>query len=283
MMRRRAFTIIGGFLAFSIFFLGFYQSPILPIWRNRSGLIPDRTGSDWIGKGPEAEDKVLVLAKTVNETVDWVTDQLHDWQHAIYHMDDPDYILHPPRNVGREAMAYLTFLIDHYHNLPEIMVFLHPHLEGWPEAWHTDARDYNNVNSVRSLRLDYVRAHGYANMRCIPDPGCPSEIQPFRGDPNRTTEIAYVDAYTYFFGVDESSVPEQVGTPCCSQFAVSKTQVQTRPQSDYLRYRRWLLETELSSNVSGRVMEYMWHIIFGKDPVWCPELHRCWCEQFGRC
>lgn len=198
-------------------------------------------------------------------------------------MDDPEYILHPPQNLGREAMAYLTFLIDHYRNLPEIMVFLHPHLQGWPEAWHTDAADYNNIGSVRSLKLDYVRVHGYANMRCIGIPGCPVEIQPFRGDPNRTTEIAFAEAYTHFFGGNISSVPEEVGTPCCSQFAVSRDQVLKRSQSDYIRYRRWLLDTEWTSDVSGRVMEYMWHILFGKDFIWCPDLHTCWCEQFDRC
>jgi len=205
------------------------------------------------------------------------------WQHAVYHMDDPDYILHPPLNKGREATAYLTFLIDHYDVLPEIILFLHPHRNGWPTAWHTDAADYDNVNSVRGLRLDYVREHGYANMRCIHDPGCPAEIQPFRGDPTRTAELAFAEAYTYFFGGNSSSVPERVGTPCCSQFAVSRDQVRKRPQSDYLRYRRWLLETELGSDISGRVMEYMWHMFFGKDPIWCPSLHECWCQQFGRC
>lgn len=198
-------------------------------------------------------------------------------------MDEPEYILHPPRNVGREAMAYLTFLIDHYHNLPEIIVFLHPHLQGWPEAWHTDADGYSNVLSVRSLRLDYVRANGYANMRCNGDPGCPAELQPFRGDPNRTSEIAFAQAFTLFFGGNVSSVPEEVGTACCAQFAISRHQALTRSQSDYIRYRRWLLDTEWNSDVSGRVMEYMWHIIFGKDPVWCPNIEICWCEQFGRC
>lgn len=211
------------------------------------------------------------------------TDCDASWQHAIYHMDDPKYILHPPRNVGREAMAYLTFLIDHYHNLPEIMVFVHPHLQGWPIAWHTDAPGYNNVDSIRALKLDYVREHGYVNMRCIGDPGCPAEIQPFRNDTTRTAEIAFSEAYIYFFGENISAVPAKVGTPCCSQFAISRDQAWKNSQSDYVRHRGWLLETRLDSDVSGRVMEYMWHIIFGKDPVWCPVLQTCWCEQFGRC
>ncbi len=78
------------------------------------------------------------------------------WQQAIYHMDDGNWTFRPPLNKGREAMACLTFLVDYYDRLPDIMVFLQPHLEGWPRAWHIDALHYSNVNSVRSLRLDYV-------------------------------------------------------------------------------------------------------------------------------
>jgi hypothetical protein len=174
-------------------------------------------------------------------------------------------------------MAYLTFLVDHYDSLPEFMVFLHPHRAGWPQAWH------NNVHSVRSVRLDYVRESGYANMRCLHVPGCPEEIQPFRNDSGRASELAFADAYTYFFGGHHSSVPHTVGAACCSQFAVSKAQVRARPRTDYLRYRKWLIDTELSDDVSGRVMEYMWHMIFGKGAIWCPDHTQCWCEQFGRC
>lgn len=62
-------------------------------------------------------------------------------------------------------------------------------------------------------------------------------------------------------------MPEVVGVPCCSQFAVSRDQVLRRPKADYERYYNWVLSTELSDDVSGRVLEYSWHIIFGMDPV----------------
>lgn len=180
-------------------------------------------------------------------------------------------------------MAYLTFIIDHYDVLPNVIVFLHPHLKGWPQAWHTDALGYNNVDSVRSLRLGYVVEHGFANMRCLHNPGCPNEMQPWRKLPDRAAEVAYMDTWLHFFGGQKSDVPRKVGTPCCAQFAVSKRQVRERPRADYVKYRKWLLDTELDDNVSGRVFEYMWHIIFGRDSVYCPDLKECRCEQFGRC
>jgi Protein of unknown function (DUF3431) len=209
------------------------------------------------------------------------------WQNAIYHVNDPAAILHVPRNKGRESMAYLTFVIDHYDHLPEIMVFLHPHKSGWPQAWHTDANAYDNVKSVRGLQLGYVRKNGYANMRYIWNPGCPVELTPLGDTPGDSqsaqTSRAYGEAWIYMFGGDNSTLPQTVATPCCSQFAVSSWQVHMRPRTDYERYRQWVLDTPLSDEISGRVMEYIWHVIFGKEPVWCPELHECWCQQFGRC
>lgn len=207
----------------------------------------------------------------------------HSWQHAIYYMDDfAEGSLHPPVNKGREAMAYLTFLIDHYENLPATMVFVHPHLQGWPEAWHTDAEGYNQVTSIRSLKLDFVQEQGYANMRCIHDPGCPAEIQVLRQDEGRDAEHAMREAWPYMFGGNQSDIPRQIGQACCSQFAVSKTQVLNRSKADYEHYRQWLLDTPVSDAVSGRVFEYLWHVMFGREPVHCPPLHQCWCQQFGR-
>lgn len=77
--------------------------------------------------------------------------------------------------------------------------------------------------------------------------------------------------------------PGEIGAPCCAQFAVSKTQVLKRKKEEYERYRQWILDTELSDAKSGRTMEYLWHVIFGKEAVFCPDPDLCYCEVYGRC
>ena len=182
-------------------------------------------------------------------------------------MDNINTTLHTSRNKGKEANPYLTYLVDNYNNLSDIIVFLHAHQKGYPEAWHTDAPDYDNVNALRMLRLQRVQEQGYVNLRCLPIPGCPDEVQPFRDPPeeHRVVEHVLPDAWHYMFGSTE--VPRVIGIACCSQFAVSKKQVLARPKEDYARYLQWLMETELEDAVSGRVFEYLWHIIFGQNPV----------------
>lgn len=66
---------------------------------------------------------------------------------------------------------------------------------------------------------------------------------------------------------ERGQAPALVGAACCAQFAVSKKQVLVRPLGDYVRFREWIIDTEKSDAKSGRVLEFLWHVIFGKDAV----------------
>ena len=100
---------------------------------------------------------------------------------------------HTPKNKGRESLAYLQYIVDHYDDLPSTIVFLHSHKDGWPGAWHTDTMAYSNVDSIRALQTDFVQRNGYVNLRCQQTPGCPDEIRPFRDPPQfgKTAERVY--------------------------------------------------------------------------------------------
>jgi hypothetical protein len=58
-----------------------------------------------------------------------------------------------------------------------------------------------------------------------------------------------------------------IASACCAQFAVSRDQVLKRPLEDYVKIRQWVMDTDRDDASSGRVMEYLWHVIFGKDLV----------------
>ncbi len=154
-------------------------------------------------------------------------------------------------------MAYLTYVIDHYDSLPAVIAFLHSHRKGFWGAWHTDSRLHDNVDSMRTLQLDYVRQNGYVNLRCNWSPGCDFKD---RQNTHVTPEV-----WEQLF--EGTPFPGEVGAGCCAQFAVSKAQVLRRPQQEYEKYRQWLLDTEMTDRKSGRVFEYTWQVIFGKDAV----------------
>ena len=213
------------------------------------------------------------------------------WQRAIYNVE----LSHPegeslavPKNKGHEAMAYLTYIIDHYDSLPGILLFLHAHRDGYYAAWHTDAPLHDNVLATRALRLSFVEEQGYVNLRCNPHPGCINgpksgseltltpeiwngffsntstppnwmalQVQSHEPIPKDSTRFDYNIRHL----VDK--LPE-IKVACCAQFAVSRDTVLQRSRNDYIAFRQWLLNTDLPDEESGRVFEYLWHVIFGE-------------------
>ncbi|RDL40330.1 uncharacterized protein BP5553_00309 [Venustampulla echinocandica] len=201
-------------------------------------------------------------------------------ERAIYTVDDRSARLHTSTNKGKESLAYLTYIISHYSSLPSTVVFLHSHRSGYLRGWHTDAWGWDNVRALRSLRLSYVQESGYVILRCNWKPGC----LPAHYSPNtHVTKEVWLEVFGYGANGTAEQVPDQVGQACCPQFAVSRTQIIARPLEDYISYRQWVLDTEMSDEKSGRVMEFLWHVIFGKGPVYCPEPSTCYCKVYGRC
>jgi hypothetical protein len=228
---------------------------------------------------PSLPDRVVVIAKLPTDDTSWVHTDLQDWQSAIYDIDTENAhntstlnpltnnTLRTLRNKGMEANAYLAYIVQNYNNLPSTIAFIHPHKDGYPIAWHTDNNEHSNVVSLQTLNINFIQSNGYANLRCVNDPGCPHEVMPFRNPPedHRTIEAAMPDAWRDLF--NNTNVPHILATPCCAQFAVSSEQVRKRPLEAYQKYYTWLMETPLKDETSGRVFEYLWHILFGQDPV----------------
>ncbi|KAK4169825.1 hypothetical protein QBC43DRAFT_306728 [Cladorrhinum sp. PSN259] len=235
----------------------------------------------------------VVVASLKKENTTWIQEQLpRDWVPSIYVVDDETAKLTVPVNKGREAMVYLTYIIDNYFSLPEVSLFIHASRF----AWHNDNPDYDSLTSLLSLQIPYIKSEGYVNLRCVWVLGCPTEFRPiedvnpmwtdFRKShpPNGhtvTTKEVYKQAFEELLPGEE--VPTNVGVSCCAQFALSKDRLRTRKREEYVRWRTWLLETPLVDEVSGRVFEYMWHVIFGKEGVFCPSAEECYCKLYGWC
>lgn len=234
------------------------------------------------------------------------TNMSRSWQRAIYIVDPSNETradtLTTPVNKGHEAMAYLTYIIDNYNSsIPEIVAFVHSHRDGFFKAWHVDTPLHDNVYAIRHLQLDYVKEKGYVNLRCNNNPGCKRPGRPnphFAGNVwtevmGNTSTPAFSQhpmspaAHDEFSTVEDKERLEimtpRLWTACCAQFAVSREQIYKRPVEDYVKIRQWVIETEKSDAKSGRVMEYLWHVIFGQEAVHCPDVDTCYCKVYGRC
>ncbi|KAG0135073.1 hypothetical protein HOY82DRAFT_552482 [Tuber indicum] len=248
---------------------------------------------------PDNFAKHLVLPRMRSEDVTWLTYLSEDLNIITKtYLIDPDEgdtlpsTLTVPINKGHEAQAYLTYIIEHYDSLPDIAIFTHAH----STAWHNNDLQVSST-PVMLLELNYQRVveHGYMNLRCHWKPGCPGWIRlnTTEYDDFKKEEFVMHESFMELFPeeVMRDGIPDILGTPCCAQFAVSRSRIMQHAKERYVSWRKWITDTPLSDEVSGRVMEYVWHFIFASPSltrnadraVYCPAEHVCYCDGYGYC
>ncbi|KAJ5162903.1 uncharacterized protein N7500_004733 [Penicillium coprophilum] len=243
-----------------------------------------------------SKDVALVVSKARYEDVTWVTSFCQKFKADlattskctpyIYTMDDEpeEGFLIPHTNVGHEAGAYLSYIVDHYYDLHPFTIFLH----GREEHWHNDIAGSKTLDGLPNLRFEAVSRKGYANLRCLSIPGCPDGLYPSiiqQSDiDNQNLVDNFPEIWGEIFGPD-TPVPLQIGFRCCAQFAVTKERIRERGWTDYNRFLQWLpkgLEYSDTYGV-GWLMEKLWHIIFGMPAIDCADPVQCRCDLYGWC
>ncbi|KAK5123289.1 hypothetical protein LTR85_002719 [Meristemomyces frigidus] len=230
--------------------------------------------------------KCLVIARMSEEWTGWIDEELGDMlddgllSKAVYVVDDRSALLHPPMNKGHEVMVYLSYIIDFYDKLEDVNIFMHWHRF----AWHNnELLDTDSALMIRHLSPERVTRDGYMNLRCHWDPGCPAWMHPGASERNldKQEEKHIADSWAELFPLDP--IPAVLAQPCCAQFAVSRDRIRALPKQRYIHLRDWLLRTELSDYMSGRVFEYIWQYIFTASPLHCPSMSACYCDGYGLC
>lgn len=180
-------------------------------------------------------------------------------------------------NKGHEAMFYLRYIVDHYDTLPAHMIFVHDH----HRAWHnSDTTDRSIVHLLSDLRWSFVEEQGFVNLRCQTKPNCPSILPLHSFIRAGKMESFFQEAWKILFQ-DDFGPLEQIAATCCAQFAVTREAVQLRPRAFYANIINWLEQSSGTDWQLGRVLEYTWHIIFGREFVNCPDADICRLNLYG--
>jgi hypothetical protein len=224
--------------------------------------------------------RIIVVPKKKTEDTSWLDEELPDTPKAVYVVDDWWAPLRPPKNKGNEAMVYLSYIIDHYDKLPDISIFIHAHRS----AWHNnDLLDADTAMMIKHLSSARVIREGYMNLRCQWYPGCPGwlHLDAQTEDEEKKEEVLVADAWLELFPHDPR--PEVLGQPCCSQFALSRERIKEIPLKEYVRLRKWIINTKLRNSMSGRIFEYLWQYLWTGSATVCPSMHACYCDGYGTC
>lgn len=228
----------------------------------------------------EAHQRAMVVPRMKGEDILWMQEHLPNLRATIYMADDSNALLHSPKNKGHEVMIYLTFIIDQYDQLPDVVLFMHAHRYS---HHNSELLGFDAAQMVQRLSDDYVVRQGYVNMRCDWSPGCPEWLHPGAKEDDLAKQEQAVLTQSWHELFPHDPLPEALGQACCAQFALSKARILSIPKSRYVYYRDWIMRTPLSDYISGRIWEYTWQFLFTGRGVFCPVVEVCHCDGFGVC
>jgi hypothetical protein len=217
-------------------------------------------------------------------------------EQIVYVADDPSAVYHVPMNKGNEAMVYLSFLIDRYYALPDLMVFMH----AGRSAWHNNILlRWDSARTIRNLRRSYVRSKGFTNLLCdetyycthvynTTDSGYPASVLTREATPKsqEALEAQYAQFHEIWDAIFPGQpVPPTLGTVPGAQFALTRETAQKVPLNELKRLRQWIIDVDLNAKAAGAVFELIWPMIFlgTSDSILCPVPHHCYCSLYGIC
>lgn len=199
------------------------------------------------------EGFLTLVSSHYNEDLKWLYEQDMEVVVCSKTIDSPKCPI--DKNKGREASAYLKYIVDNYDDLPEHIAFLHGH----QTAWHQKGK-----RSIISLIKDCAKYKEY-------------------------DYISLNNYYWYDWGMDNQYVqymhqiwdnvfrpylkrdpPTYLSSDCCAQFIVSSDRIRKLPREAYLHWYNFIMNVDKKDDGGksmGYVFEYLWHVIFGDADV----------------
>ncbi|KAJ8607057.1 hypothetical protein MRB53_040566 [Persea americana] len=211
----------------------------------------------------------------------------------------PDSNLTLPRNQGREAMAYLTWIIDNYDNLPTYTFFVHGHEKSWHQPEPI-------VSNIRAMNLTALDSDQYINLRCRHNPGCApgqssypeqhqsnstlirigttinmtteglrlDDAEPWRrmltglwadNFPDLECRHSQIPHSTYIANAPD---PDELASTCCAQFAVTRTAILSRSLASYKNLRLPMTRDPTELNWGDPMLETPYNMGLLYEKIW---------------
>ena len=195
----------------------------------------------------------MIVVSHYNENLDWldlfIGEQI---PHIVYTRSGDSLVRHSISiNKGREAVAYLRYIVDNYSNLPSSIAFIHAHRTSWHQKDPPDI-----VVALRALRWNKYKYMPLTSTMTH------SIFRLHTGDLQATVNYELWQAVLK----QELGPPPANGiqAPCCASFVVKREAILTHPKTFYSNISDYILASRYSDQQTGRTLEYTWHIIFGE-------------------
>jgi hypothetical protein len=196
----------------------------------------------------------MIVVSHYNEDLDWldlfIGEQI---PHIVYTRSSDPLARHNIRiNKGREAVAYLRYIVDHYSNLPSIIAFVHAHRTSWHLKDPSDivvalrALQWNKYNymplTINSMTDAIFRLHTKVPQATVNYELWRDVLQKELGPPPQNG----------------------IKAPCCATFVVKREAILAHSKIFYSNIIDYIVASPHSDQFTGRTLEYTWHMIFGQ-------------------
>ena len=170
----------------------------------------------------------------------------------VYEKEKPDAKYNIPVNKGNEASAYLKYILDFYDDMTEYTYFIHDE----EYAWHHTGSVIDKFYEARASNKLYYNI----NDKCV----LGSIV---------TNEWYYKILLWYNKYINKyiplSALPNKDWTDGhrgSAQFLVHRDIIRKLPKQFYQDLYDWIITTNLTSNESGRYLEWTWHLLWDIYP-----------------
>jgi hypothetical protein len=198
--------------------------------------------------------KTNIVLSRYNKNVEWVYNLKGNNNILIYDKNILDCPYNIPVNKGNEASVYLKYIVDHYYILTDFTFFIHDEEFSWHHSGsiidkfdesiisnelYYNINDRNIMGSIFNLTKDEYRMilHWYS---------------------------IYIEPY-----IPKNKLPEQDwtnGYRGSAQFLVHKSLIRKLPKKFYEDLYKWIITTDLPNELSGKFLEWTWHIFWDIYP-----------------
>ena len=207
------------------------------------------------------EKTTNIVVSRYNKNVDFVY-KINNGKNInvmIYDKENPENSLNIPVNKGNEASVYLKYIIDYYDELSDFTFFMHDD----EYAWHHTGSIIDRYNdAVMSNKMYYN-----VNNSSWGKNGIDSNLY---ADLLKWYET-YIEEYIPISEVFNNS-DFTYGYLGSAQFLVHKDLIRNSPKEFYIRLYEWIITTELSNYISGRYLEWVWHIFWDIYPTFIKKI-----------
>lgn len=174
-------------------------------------------------------------------------------------------------NRGREASAYLKYIVSNYHRLPAHVAFIHGH----EDAWHHKL-PFSLLEALDRARIDthdYISLNNLQHSKIIT-----AEAAQKHPERARELEVGHGAHHllkklwsTHLQPILRRPFPEHLRFQCCAQFIVSSRAIRRHPKAVYQRLLDMVMDPKNGDERSIAIaMEFVWHMLFtGGGPDMC--------------